>query len=206
MPVITLSFGLFEANCHIVHNGRDAVVFDPADDTCLVRDTLAAQGLTLRGVALTHLHADHCLGCAGLTEATGLIPIVGKEDWEDRSLLLCKGMCFGMDLKPFSAIPVSEGRFSWGGLECEALHTPGHSPGSLCYYFAGQGVAITGDVLFYRSVGRSDLPGGNAGQLMESIRSKVYALPDSVLVYPGHGPATSVGEEKAGNSFCPAKA
>jgi glyoxylase-like metal-dependent hydrolase (beta-lactamase superfamily II) len=204
MPVLTYPFGMLEANCHIVHNGRDAVVFDPADDTGAVLKAVARAGLQLQGAALTHLHADHCLGCAAFSAATGLLPIVGREDWEERELLLCTGMCFGMDRDLFTAMPVSAGHFSWGSLECEALHAPGHSPGSLCYYFPSLGIVVTGDVLFYRSVGRSDLPGGNAAQLMASIRSRIYTLPDDTLVCPGHGPETSVGAEKRGNPFCPA--
>ncbi|MBR4423910.1 MAG: MBL fold metallo-hydrolase [Mailhella sp.] len=203
MPVITIPFGMLEANCHIVHNGRDAVVFDPADDTDAILKAVAREGVQLRGAALTHLHADHCLGCAAFSRATGLLPAVGREDWDERELLLCRGMCFGMDMEPFSAVPVSAGRISWGSLECEALHAPGHSPGSLCYYFAALGIVITGDVLFYRSVGRSDLPGGNTAQLMDSIRGRIYALPDETQVYPGHGPETSVGDEKRLNPFCP---
>ena len=205
MPVITHPFGMFEANCHIVHNGKDAVVFDPADDSSVILESIARAGVQLRGVALTHLHADHCLGCAAFTRATGLLPIVGREDWEARENLLCKGMCFGMAIEEFSAVPVSAGHFSWGSLECEALHAPGHSPGSLCYFFADLGIAVTGDVLFYRSVGRSDLPGGDTALLMTSIRSQLYTLPESTLVYPGHGPSTGVGDEMRCNPFCPGR-
>lgn len=206
MPVITLPFGMFEANCHIVHNGRDAVVFDPADETDSILDAIARNGLQLQGVALTHLHVDHCLGCAPFIRTTGLLPVVGREDWEQRDRLLCKGMCFGMAVEPFSAMPVSAGPLSWGSLECEALKAPGHSPGSLCYYFASLGIVISGDVLFYHSVGRSDLPGGNMAQLMASIRGQLYTLPGSTVVYPGHGPSTRVDDEMLSNPFCPGRA
>ncbi len=112
MPVITFSFGLFEANCHIVHNGRDAVVVDPADDTDLILRAIADNGLELRGAALTHLHVDHCLGCAAFSRRTGLLPVVGREDWDEKELLLCKGMRMGMELEDFSALPVSAGEIS----------------------------------------------------------------------------------------------
>ena len=88
MPVITLPFGPLEANCHIVHNGKDAVVFDPSDETGLVLKKLSANNLTPRAVALTHLHSDHCLGCADMAKATGLTVLVGMEDWVDRAMLL----------------------------------------------------------------------------------------------------------------------
>lgn len=202
MPVITLAYGPLEANCHIVHNGRDAVVFDPSDDTELVLQKLAEKNLQLQAVALTHLHTDHCLGCAGMTNATGILPFVGKEDWESRSLLLCKGMSFGMSLTPFEAQVLDPGEYRWGSLFCKVLHTPGHSMGSLCYYFAELGLVICGDVLFFRSVGRSDLPGGNGQILMQSIRESLYTLPWNVIVYPGHGPETSIGFEAVHNDFC----
>ena len=114
MPVITLPFGPLEANCHIVHNGRDAVVFDPSDETDLVLKKISENNLTLRAVALTHLHSDHCLGCADMTRATGLTVLVGMEDWVDRAMLLCKGMCFGMNLKPFEAEILAPGEADWG--------------------------------------------------------------------------------------------
>ena len=202
MPVITLPFGALEANCHIVHNGTDAVVFDPSDDTAAVLDILAKKKLTLRAIALTHLHVDHCLGCAELSKATGLIPVIGLEDWLQRGMLLGKGMCFGMDLKPFQAEPLEEGEITWGTLNCKAIHTPGHSPGSLCYYFEDLGVLITGDLLFFRSVGRSDLPFGDGEALVRSLREKIYTLPGATLVYPGHGPETSVSFEAVHNHFC----
>ena len=202
MPVITLPFGALEANCHIVHNGTDAVVFDPSDDTAAILRILSENKLTLRAVALTHLHCDHCLGCADIAKATGLVPLIGLEDWLERGLLLCKGMCFGMELKPFQAEPLVPGDISWGSLNCKVIHTPGHSPGSLCYYFEELGVLISGDLLFFRSVGRSDLPLGDGETLVRSLREKIYTLPGAVEVYPGHGPETSVGYEAVHNHFC----
>lgn len=202
MPVITLPFGPLEANCHIVHNGRDAVVFDPSDETAAVLKILADNGLTLRAVALTHLHSDHCLGCADMASASGLPVYIGKEDWEERRLFLCKGMCFGMTIKPFEAEVLAPGEVEWGSLKCRVIHTPGHSPGSLCYYFPELEVIVTGDLLFYRSVGRSDLPMGDGPTLVRSLREKIYTLPGAVMVYPGHGPETSIGYEAVHNHFC----
>jgi len=202
MPVITLPFGPLEANCHIVHNGKDAVVFDPSDETAFLLKTLSDNGLTLRAVVLTHLHADHCLGCADFAEATGLPVFVGREDWDERAMFLCKGMCFGMRMKPFEAEILAPGEVTWGSLHCHVIHTPGHSPGSLCCYFDELGVIITGDLLFYRSVGRSDLPFGDGPTLVRSLREKIYTLPGNVEVYPGHGPETSIGYEAVHNHFC----
>lgn len=202
MPVITMSFGPLEANCHIVYQGGDAVIFDPSNETERVLDTLAEHKLTLHAIALTHLHADHCLGCAALARITKLTPLVGREDWEERGLLLCKGMCFGMYLEPFEAEVLEPGEIFWGSLRCRVLHTPGHSAGSLCYYFPDLATLITGDLLFYRSVGRTDLPGGDGDALVRSLRDSIYTLPGNVTVYPGHGPETSVAAEASGNMYC----
>ncbi len=202
MPVITLPYGPLEANCYIVHNGTDAVVFDAADHTASILNIIKEQGLTLRAVALTHLHIDHCLGSADLAKATGLPVLAGAEDWAERGLLLCKGMCFGMDLKPFEAEVLAPGEVTWGSLHCRVIHTPGHSPGSLCFYFPELEVIITGDLLFYRSVGRSDLPLGDSAVLVRSLREKIYTLPGATVVYPGHGPETSIGYEAVHNHFC----
>ena len=202
MPVITLPFGPLEANCHIVYDGGDAVVFDPSDETKSVQDVLLNHELTLRAIALTHLHADHCIGCARLSRATGLVPFVGKEDWDERNLLLCKGMCFGMHLEPFEAQILPPGEVFWGKLHCRVIHTPGHSAGSLCYYFPDLKVIITGDLLFHRSVGRSDLPGGDSDALVRSLRESIYTLPGDVTVYPGHGLETTIAAEASGNLYC----
>lgn len=202
MPVITLPFGPLEANCHIVHNGRDAVIFDPSSETNLVLQKLSENNLTLRAVALTHLHSDHCLGCANIEKATNLTVLVGMEDWVNRAVLLCKDMCFGMVLKPFEAEILPPGEVDWGTLHCRVIHTPGHSAGSLCYYFADFGIIITGDLLFHCSVGRTDLPGGNSDELVRSLRESIYTLPGNVIVYPGHGPETSIGYEAAHNYYC----
>jgi len=202
MPVITLPFGPLEANCHIVHNGTDAVIFDPSDETDRVLKKLENSGLTLRAIALTHLHVDHCLGAAVLSKAAALPVLAGREDWEARSILLGRGMSFGMHVPSFEAEILEPGEIEWGSLKCRVIHTPGHSAGSLCFYFEELDVLISGDVLFYRSVGRSDLPGGDAGTLMRSIKEKIYTLPGRVAVYPGHGPETSVGYEAVHNMFC----
>ncbi|WP_298067506.1 MBL fold metallo-hydrolase [uncultured Mailhella sp.] len=202
MPVITMPFGPLEANCHIVYQGSDAVIFDPSSETEQVLDTLAAHKLTLHAIALTHLHADHCLGCAALARITGLTPFVGKEDWDERSLLLCKGMSFGMYVEPFEARILEPGEVVWGALRCRVIGTPGHSAGSLCYYFPDLKAVITGDLLFYRSVGRTDFPGGDSEALARSLRGSIYTLPGDVTVYPGHGPETSVGAEASGNLYC----
>lgn len=205
MPVLSFPYGPLEANAHLLHNGSDAIIADPPDNTQEILDVLAAQKLTLRAILCTHLHFDHVSGCAALHEATGLPIFVGKQDWELRDELLGRAMLFGMaPVRPFEGSILEPGTHSWGSLECQVIHTPGHSPGSLCYYFAKEKALLGGDVLFYRSVGRSDLPGGNSQTLFDSIRTRLYTLPADTVVYTGHGMETSIGAEAAHNPFCQA--
>ena len=203
MPVITYPFGAFEANCHIVHNGVDAVVIDPTTDIARIQKTLDEKNLILRAVLLTHLHPDHCLGCAAMTRATGFVPCVGVEDWENRAALLSDSMCMGlMTVEPFQAQFLEPGEVEWGSLKCRIIAAPGHSAGSLCYYFPDLELVVTGDVLFFRSVGRTDFIDGDTETLMRSIRENLYTLPGQTMVYPGHGPETSIGFEAVHNAFC----
>lgn len=203
MPVLTFPFGALEAQCHILHNGVDAVVADPTPDTAQILTEVSKLGLTLRAILLTHLHFDHALGCAALSQATGLPVLVGKEDWDMRDVLLSRAMMFGMDEVPkFDATTLAPGSVSWGSLNCEVIHAPGHSAGSLCFYFPAEKVLLSGDVLFYRSVGRADLPGGDSKTLTQTLRNSIFTLPPATVVYPGHGRETNVGDEAANNPFC----
>lgn len=208
MPVLTFPFGPLEANAYLLHNGRDAVVADPPDDPARVLDIIRDNHLTLRAILLTHLHFDHAGGCAAMSAATGLPARVGREDWDLRDTLLSGGMLFGLPPVPaFKADPLEPGPVpagTWGSLNCTVLHVPGHSPGSLCYYFPEEKALLAGDVIFYRSVGRTDLPGGDFDTLCRSLRSAVYTLPPDTVIYPGHGALTTVGREAASNPFCPA--
>lgn len=203
MPVLAFPFGPLEANAYFLHNGADAVVADPPDDPAPVLDAARRTGATIRAILLTHLHFDHAQGCAAMSRATGLPVLVGREDWDMRDVLLSRGMLFGLPPVPeFPAEPLRPGPAVWGSLTCTVLHAPGHSPGSLCFHFAEEKALLAGDVLFYRSVGRSDLPGGNADTLCHSLRSVVYTLPPDTTVYPGHGEPTTVGDEAMHNPFC----
>ena len=100
---------------------------------------------------------------------------------------------------PYSLVALGQQTFA--GLECTVLHVPGHTPGGLSYYFPAASVVFAGDALFYRSVGRTDFPGGDADTLFSAIRTKLFTLPESTVVYPGHGPETTIGDEKRSNPF-----
>ena len=127
MPVLTFTYGPLENNAYLVHNGKDAIIADPPDETTLVLNALKQEGLTLRAILLTHLHFDHASGCAALSEAIGLPVQVGREDWEMKDTLLSRGMLFGLPEVPaFKAEILAPGRYAWGGIECEVIHAPGH--------------------------------------------------------------------------------
>lgn len=203
MPVLTFTYGPLENNAYLVYRGKDAIIADPPDNSSLVLDALKREGLTLRAILLTHLHFDHASGCASLSEATGLPVHVGTEDWEMKEVLLSRGMRFGLPEVPaFKGETLAPGKYTWGDIDCEAIHAPGHSAGSLCYYIPKEKALLAGDVLFYRSVGRSDFPGGDADALTHTLRDVIYKLPPDTVVYPGHGPVTTIGDEAAHNPFC----
>lgn len=215
MPIISIPFGQLGANCNIVYNDKDAVVIDPCDnsdshtghgttyDTDYLMKFMKEKGLTLRAILLTHLHFDHASGCAELQKRSGLPVYVGEEDWEMRDVLLGRSMLFGLSkVEDFDTNILTEGEHKFGSLSCKVIHAPGHSPGSLCYYFAEEKALIAGDVLFHRSVGRSDFPGGNARMLANTLIEKIYTLPFETVVYCGHGESTLVGEEAKHNPFC----
>lgn len=205
MPVLSFPFGPLEANGYLLHNGKDAIVADPPDETGDVLDVVKSKGLTVRAIVLTHLHFDHVSGAAAMSRATGLPLYAGKEDADIKHVMLSRAMMFGLPPVPeFEVVPLAPGLRQWGTLNCSVLHVPGHSPGSLCFYFADEKALLSGDVLFYRSVGRSDLPGGDGDVLCRSLRQSIYVLPGETVVYPGHGEPTTVGEEAAANPFCKA--
>lgn len=117
-----------------------------------------------------------------------------------KDTLLSRGMRFGLPEVPaFKGEILAPGSYVWGDMECRAIHAPGHSAGSLCFYIPKEKALLAGDVLFYRSVGRSDFPGGDADTLCRTLRERIYTLPSDTVVYPGHGPVTTVGDEAAHN-------
>lgn len=202
MQVKTFPLGPLETNCHIaIHNGK-AIAVDPGGDPQKVIDFLKEENLTLTDILVTHFHFDHLYGITALQEATGAA-VHGSGD--DAFLLdseVGQGGMWGFPKVPaFSFSPIAEGTHTFMDLECKVFATPGHSPGSLSFYFTEGNVVFVGDLLFYRAIGRTDLAGGDFDALKKSVTEKIFTLPPETVVYSGHGPNTSVKDEQINNPY-----
>ncbi len=209
MTVQSFTFNPFMTNCYVVHSAGEAVLIDPscasASERRQVVDYIEAHGLTMRHLLLTHAHIDHIFGCAFFSEKYGQ---AFKMHAAERAFIARaeqQAMAFGVrvDPPPMPETFLDEGdTVSFGDVTFEILHTPGHSPGSICYYDADGGRVVSGDVLFQGSIGRTEgLPQTSLPQLMDSIFEKLLPLGDETVVYPGHGPATTIGRERRSNPF-----
>ena len=191
-----------QENCYIVHDHADAVVIDPGE-TKPVQDFLKAHHLTCRLILNTHGHIDHICGNLALKNATGAGIAIGREDAVMlTSPVLCGATLFGFDFAEHNADTiVNDGdKVGYGSMQFEAIATPGHSPGSRSYLDRGNKVLFSGDLVFLDAVGRWDVPGANREDLFESLK-RFLTLPDDIVVYPGHGPSTTVGRERRMNPF-----
>jgi len=204
------SLWLAETNTWVVapEPGGQAVVIDAPPDPSGVLDLLARHDLTPVALLLTHGHIDHAGGAGQLL---GMVSATAYVHPDDDFLTLDPAsqlrMLFGMvppgDYEPpngFTALADGD-RLRLAGVDFDVLHTPGHTPGHCCFSLADESVLFSGDQLFAGSIGRTDLPGGDTDQLMDSMRSKIMPLGDDVRVLPGHGPETTIGFERMNNPF-----
>jgi glyoxylase-like metal-dependent hydrolase (beta-lactamase superfamily II) len=206
MILETFPVGPLECNCTILSDEEsgEAIVIDPGDEVGRIQRRLTELGLKLKQILVTHAHIDHVGGALKLKRLTGA-PIFLNE--RDLTLLKMMGMQAGWlgVATPETAPPdesLTEGmRVGLDRYPAEVLHTPGHTQGSVCLHFAPLKMLIAGDTLFAGSIGRTDLPGGNSAQLIDSIESRLLVLPDETKVLPGHGPATTIGAERKSNPF-----
>lgn len=201
----TLAVGQLATNCYLVMcpDTNEALIIDPAAEPQRILRAVHDAGARVRYIVNTHGHLDHVLANEQVREATGAALLIHSGDL-DMLLRPDPIIAQWLDVVPRTSPPdrtVADGdTLQVGTLEFQLLHTPGHTPGGLSVY-SPEGVVFTGDALFHQGVGRTDLAGGDWKQLVTSIRSKLFVLPDETVVYPGHGPATTIGAEKTGNPF-----
>jgi glyoxylase-like metal-dependent hydrolase (beta-lactamase superfamily II) len=204
LDVLTLTNGAFAQNCHILvdRDAGEAVIVDPGEEADLFLRRIATERVTLKAVWLTHAHVDHILGVKRVVEAAKVPVYLHPADRTLYDALPEQSAWFGLSpsTPPVPDADLGEGmRLTLGGLGFEVRHVPGHTPGHVA--FVGHGVAVVGDALFAGSIGRTDLPGGDTETLLTSIREKLLTLPDDTVVYPGHGPSTTIGRERRSNPF-----
>jgi glyoxylase-like metal-dependent hydrolase (beta-lactamase superfamily II) len=204
LEVVTLPNGRFAENCYLVadRRTREAAIIDPGEEPDAFLAELDTRAWSLRAVWLTHAHIDHIHGVEAIKRATG-VPIYLHPD--DRPLYQAlpqfgEWVGLALDAPPPPDVELQPGdRLRVGTCELEVRHTPGHSPGSVS--FVGHGVVFGGDVLFNGSIGRTDLPGGDHATLLATIQTHFLSLPDSTVVYSGHGPETTIGVERLTNPW-----
>jgi hydroxyacylglutathione hydrolase len=198
----TLAVGPLETNCYILgdEKSKEAVVIDPGGDFEEIRRELDGSNLKVKFIVLTHGHFDHTGALAQLKKATGAEVLIHAED---ANMLSAAGQPFFLETgnDPCEADwTLKEGdKISFGSFTLEVLHTPGHTQGGIS--LATDNMVFVGDTLFCGSIGRTDLPGGSYKQILLSIKEKLLSKGDDCLVYPGHGPASSIGEERESNPF-----
>lgn len=201
-----LPVGPLRCNCSIIgdESTREAIVVDPGDDIQDVLTVLNKHGLSVKQIFITHAHIDHVGGAMKLRAATGAPILLNENDYALLQMLEDQAAWIGMAAPDKVEIDESArhgGTAKAGSLSAEIIHTPGHTEGSICLYFAKEQRLIAGDTLFAGSIGRTDWPGGSFEKLIRSIHEKVLALPDETVVIPGHGSLTSIGEERERNPF-----
>lgn len=201
-----LTVGPLQCNCSIVgdETTREAMVIDPGDEIDQILALLKKHNLQVRQIVITHAHIDHVGGAMKLRAATGAPILLNQNDYALLKMLDVQAAWLGMKNPGRVDIDRTVGQadiVKAGYLEGQVIHTPGHTEGSICIYFPLENKLIAGDTLFAGSIGRTDLPGGSFEKIMGSLHNQVLALPDETVVIPGHGPATTIGEERETNPF-----
>jgi hydroxyacylglutathione hydrolase len=201
-----LPVGPLQCNCSIIgdEQTREAMVIDPGDQIEEILDILRGERLTLKQIVITHAHIDHVGGAMKLKAVTGAPILMNQDDYALLKMLDMQAAWVGMRPPGVVAVDetVNEGRvLKIGGIPASVIHTPGHTEGSICLYFPEEKKLIAGDTLFAGSIGRTDLPGGNFEKIIRSLHTRLLALPDETKVIPGHGPETTIGEERETNPF-----
>jgi hydroxyacylglutathione hydrolase len=202
----SLTVGPFQENCYIIGDEASGVgtVVDPGDEAARIAMAVEQTGLEIGSIIVTHAHIDHVGAVTALVDEYACPVLMHAEAEPMLKQLPTQAMMMGLR---FGKVPtvdrhIGEGEMlEVGDLRLRPLYTPGHAPGHLALYIDEEGLVLSGDALFAGSVGRVDLPGGSMEVLMRSIEERLLTLPDETIVYPGHGPQTTVGNERATNPF-----
>ena len=223
-----LPVGMLQCNCHIIGDPKtlDAVVIDPGADAEQILRVIQRYKMRVTSILITHTHIDHVGGLRRLREATGAPVRINPDDLELYRALDMQAAWLGIvapDKVEVDELLREGDSIRWGRFQAHVLHTPGHTQGSLCLYMPGDipderaaglaaksiepepGRLFAGDTLFAGSIGRTDLWGGSFDTIIHSLKGKVLALPDDTIVFPGHGPSTTIGEERDSNPFLAGK-
>jgi hydroxyacylglutathione hydrolase len=201
-----LPVGILQCNCSIIgdETTREAMVIDPGDNISEILDIVRKNNLQVKQIVVTHAHIDHVGGAMKLRAATGAPILLNQNDYELLKMLDVQATWIGVPTPEAVEIDhsVSTGEtVSAGSHTAQVLHTPGHTEGSICLYFAAEKKLIAGDTLFAGSIGRTDLPGGSMRKILNSLHGTVLELPDDTVVVPGHGELTTIGEERQSNPY-----
>lgn len=209
LQIQSFTFSPLAENTYLLWNeNKEAVIIDPGCYDTYEKEELRAfielNKLQPKLLLNTHCHLDHVFGEKWVAETWNLVPHIHSNEQFVMNYAESSGQIWGVPFINYSG-PfhfLAEGQIiKLGEDEMKVLYVPGHSPGHLCFYCPAQGFVIAGDTLFAGSIGRTDLPGGNHATLIERIKSELLSLPDEMVIYPGHGPATTVGEEKKNNPY-----
>ena len=201
-----LPVGPLQCNCSVIGDdvSREAIVIDPGDDIEAVLAIVRRHNLQVKQIVITHAHIDHVGGAMKIRAATGAPILLNQNDYVLLKMLDEQAAWIGMPCPGKVEIDQSVGQADTvkaGSIVADVMHTPGHTEGSVCLYFPVEKKLIAGDTLFAGSIGRTDLPGGSMQKILRSLQDKVLALPDETIVVPGHGPLTTIGEERESNPF-----
>jgi hydroxyacylglutathione hydrolase len=204
MILETITVGPFLENCYVIGTEATGAIIDPGDEATRIALAVEQTGLEISQILVTHAHIDHVGAVAALAEEYACPVLMHAEAEPMLRQVPTQAMTMGLR---FGKVPTAdryiedEEILDVGGLRLKSLYTPGHAPGHLALYVEGEGVVVSGDTLFAGSVGRTDLFGGSMEVLMRSINERLLTLPNETRVYPGHGPPTTIGDERAHNPF-----
>jgi glyoxylase-like metal-dependent hydrolase (beta-lactamase superfamily II) len=207
LRIQAITVGPFQSNCYVAacEETNEAVIFDAGDEAARILATVRAMGVEVKAVINTHAHIDHVAGLAGVVDALGVPVFMHRDDAPVYDALAQAAQMFGLPVPRRVEIHdwLEEGEIvRIGKVKGDVMLMPGHTPGHIIVVFRGETPprAIVGDVLFQGSIGRTDLPGGDHAVMMETL-TRFLPMPDDTIVYPGHGPETTIGDEKKWNPF-----